>query len=304
VVPIPGSAHERKAINDAVAYIRGLASLRGRNAEWGERAVREAASLSAQQAVEQNVADLVATDIPSLLRSIDGREVQMSGGKMRLATANLTVERYDPDWRTRLLAIVTDPNIAYFLLLVGIYGLLFEGYNPGVMFPGVIGAISLLLALFAFQVLPVNYAGLALIILGVMLLVAEAFVPSFGSLGIGGIAAFIFGSIILLESDIPGFSISRAFIGGVALVASGGVLTMMTLLVRVRRRPAVSGREALIGMHGEALDDFDQEGPVFVRSERWTARTRHPIKKGEHVRVSRIEGLVLHVEPLHRTKHE
>jgi membrane-bound serine protease (ClpP class) len=292
-----GSTLERKSVNDAVAYIRGLAELRGRNADWAERAVREAVSLGAQQALDQNVIDVVAADLPAVLKAIDGREVKTARGSIRIATTDMAVERYDPDWRTRLLAIITDPNVAYFLLLVGIYGLLLEGYNPGVMFPGVIGAISLFLALYAFQVLPVNYAGLALILLGVLMFIAETMLPSFGSLGVGGIIAFIFGSIILVDSDVPGFSISRALIGGVALVAAAGLLTILMLIVKVRRRPIVSGRESLIGARAEALEEFATNGAVLLRGERWAAVSREPVRKGDRLRVTRIEGLTVEVEP-------
>jgi membrane-bound serine protease (ClpP class) len=237
------TAMEKKAINDAVAYIRGLAELRGRNGDWAEQAVREAESLSAQEALEQNVIDVVAESVPALLDAIDGRVVKVGDAEQALVTADMTIEDYEPDWRTKLLATITNPNVAYLLMLAGIYGLLFEGYNPGAILPGVVGAICLLLALFAFQILPVNYAGLALILLGVMLIVAEAFVPSFGALGLGGIAAFVFGSIILLDSDIPGLAIARALIGGVALTASTVLLAMVYLLMRIRRKPAVSDKE-------------------------------------------------------------
>jgi membrane-bound serine protease (ClpP class) len=295
--PLSGTAMERKAINDAVAYIRGLAELRGRNADWAERAVREAESLSAEDALEQNVIDLVAESVPALLQALDGRQVKVGDEQQALETANLTVTFFEPDWRTRLLATITDPNIAYMLLLVGIYGLIFEGYNPGAIVPGVVGAICLLLALFAFQVLPVNYAGLALILLGIMLMVAEAFVPSFGALGLGGIAAFVFGSIILLDSEIPGFQISRGLIGSVAAVGGVLLLGLMMFLVRSFRRPVVSGAEQMLGTSGRAVEDFDQLGDVFVHGERWRARTTNPLQKGDRVRVTAIDGLELDVEP-------
>ena len=292
-----GSAMERKSVNDAVAYIRGLAELRGRNADWAEKAVREAASLTAEQAVEQKVIDLLAADVPALLKAIDGREVKMPSGARVLATTGLTLERRDPDWRTEFLATITDPNIAYLLLLVGIYGLIFEGYNPGAVLPGVVGAICLLLALFAFQVLSVNYAGLALIALGVLLLIAEAFVPSFGALGLGGIVAFVFGSIILLDTDLPGFAISRWLIGSVGFVASATLLGLLVIVVRSRQRPVTTGREGMLGELSEVLDDFDGTGPVFLRGERWNARSGRPLRKGQLVRVVRVHGLQLDVEP-------
>lgn len=293
-----GSAMERKAVNDAVAYIRGLAQLRGRNADWAEKAVREAVSLTAEQAAEEHVIDFVAADVPALLAKADGRRVRLQERDVVLETAGLATERLEPDWRTKLLAVVTDPNVAYFLFLIGIYGLIFEGYNPGAVLPGVVGAICLLLALFAFQVLPVNYAGLALMLLGVALLIAEAFVPSFGALGLGGIVAFVFGSILLLDTDIPGFAISRALIAAVGLVASLTLLGMMVLLVRSRRRRVVSGSEGMIGELAEAVEDFERAGPVFVHGERWHARARRPIRKGQRLRVTGIEGLVVDVEPL------
>jgi membrane-bound serine protease (ClpP class) len=294
----PSSAMERKAVNDSVAYIRGLAELRGRNADWAEAAVREAVSLTADEAASQNVVDFVVTDIEALLTTVNGRKVRLQDREVELATTGLLVERYDPDWRTRLLATITDPNVAYFLLLIGIYGLIFEGYNPGAVLPGVVGAICLLLALFSFQVLPVNYAGLGLILLGVILLIAEAFVPSFGALGLGGIVAFVFGSILLLDTDVPGFTISRTLIAGVGLTASAALLAMMFLLVRMRRRPVVTGQESMIGETAEALEDFEGQGTVFVHGERWNAKSRGVVRKGDLLRVTAIEGLQLEVTPL------
>jgi len=292
------TAMEKKAINDAVAYIRGLAELRNRNADWAEEAVREAASLSAQEALEKNVIDVVAETIPKLLEAINGRVVKVGDAEQELLTADMVIDEFEPDWRTKLLATITNPNIAYMLMLAGIYGLLFEGYNPGAIVPGVVGAICLLLALFAFQILPVNYAGLALILLGVMLIVAEAFVPSFGTLGLGGIAAFVFGSIILLDSEIPGMAIARALIGGVAFTASTLLLAMVYLLMRIRRKPAVSGVESMLGTIAEALEDFDGTGAVFVNGERWNARTGVAVKKGDRLQITAVDHLVLEVEPL------
>lgn len=295
---LPGTASERKAVNDAVAYIRGLAELRGRNADWAEQAVREAVSLTAEQAAAQDVIDLVADGIPDLLRKIDGRVVKLEAGEVTLATADVVLEVYEADWRIKLLATITDPNVAYLLLLIGIYGLIFEGYNPGAIVPGVVGAICLVLALFSFQVLPVNYAGLGLIVLGLILIVAEAFVPSFGALGLGGIAAFIFGSIILLDSDVPGMEISQGLIFSIALVASATLLALVTMLVRIRRRQVHSGAEEMIGKEGQALDGFSADGVVFIHGERWSARTTRPVTSGQRVRVRAIDGLTLDVEPV------
>jgi membrane-bound serine protease (ClpP class) len=295
--PPSGTAMERKAVNDAVAYIRGLAELRGRNAEWAEQAVRTAESLSATEAREKNVIDVVATDIADLLRQIDGREVKMRSGTLRLATGNLTLERVEADWRTQLLAVLTNPNVAYLLMLIGIYGLLLEGYSPGAVVPGVVGAICLLLALYAFQVLSVNYAGLGLMILGVALIVAEAFAPSFGALGLGGIAAFVFGSIILLDTDVPGFQITRTLIGGIALAGGAVMLATATMFARSRRRPVATGREQLLNERAVALESFDSEGSVRVHGEIWRARASVPIAKGQQLRIVRIDGLVLEVAP-------
>jgi membrane-bound serine protease (ClpP class) len=291
------TAMERKSINDAVAYIRGLAELRGRNADWAEQAVRTAESLSATQALEQNVIDVVVESVADLLATIDGRTVRVRDEDMILETANLIVELYEADWRTKLLATITDPNIAYLLMLIGIYGLLFEGYSPGAIVPGVVGAICLLLALFAFQVLPVNYAGLALIILGVVLIISESLVPSFGALGFGGVAAFVFGSIILLDSDIPGMQVARSLIFGIALAASLSLLLLVYLLMKLRRRPAVSGTDSMLNQFAEALEDFERDGVVFINGERWNAHSEVPVHKGDKVRVKKIHGLVVDVTP-------
>lgn len=255
-------------------------------------------SLSAEDALEQNVIDVIAESLDELLQVIDGRQVKVVDAMAELDTAELEIERYEADWRTKLLATLTDPNIAYLLMLAGIYGLLFEGYNPGAIVPGVVGAICLLLALFAFQVLPVNFAGLALILLGVMLIIAEAFVPSFGALGLGGVAAFVFGSIILLDTDVPGMQIARSLIVGVALVASSLLLILVYTLMRMRQRPAVSGTESMLGQLAEALEDFEEHGAVFINGERWNADTTAAVTKGDRVRIEKIDGLHLQVAPV------
>jgi membrane-bound serine protease (ClpP class) len=295
--PEPGTAMERKAINDSVAYIRGLAELRGRNADWAESAVRTAASLPASAALEQNVIDIIARDAADLLSKIDGRVVKVSSGELRLQTRGLVTERIDPDWRTRLLAVLTNPNVAYLLMLAGIYGLLLEGYNPGAVLPGVVGAICLLLALYAFQVLSVNYAGLGLMLLGLALLVGEAFVPSFGALGIGGIAAFVIGSIILFDTGVPGFEVARTLIGGIALAGALLMLLLATYFTRSRKRPVVTGAQQLLAEPAVALRDFARSGPVRVRGEIWNAVTRAAVKEGQRLRIVRVDGLTLEVEP-------
>jgi membrane-bound serine protease (ClpP class) len=274
----------KKVTNDAVAYIRSLAELRGRNADWGEKAVREAVSLSAEQAVKLKVIDHVAADVPDLLKKL---------GKGDAQVVNVEV-----DWRTRILGVVTNPSVAYILILLGIYALIFEFTNPGLILPGVVGAICVLLALYAFHLLPVNYAGLLLIVLGIGFMVAEAFVPAFGSLGIGGLIAFVLGSIILIDADtVPtGFDIPYSLIGGLAAASAAFLFFVAGMALRQRRKPVVSGPEYLIGASAEALEDFEQEGWARVQGENWRVRSGAPVRRGERLRVTDIQGLVLTVE--------
>jgi membrane-bound serine protease (ClpP class) len=297
-------AMRHKVINDAVAYIRGLAELRGRNADWAEKAVREAASLSATEALDSNVIDLVAGSMSDLLKQLHGKKITINEQEVELNTQGMLLEHIEADWRNQLLAILTDPNVAYILMLIGIYGLIFEFSNPGAIIPGVVGAIALFLALFAFQVLPVNYAGFGLIILGVILMVAEAFVPSFGALGFGGVVAFVIGSIILMDTDAPGFGVSLPLIGAVALVSSAFFTFVLVMALKSRKRPVVSGQEQLIGAVGEAINDFDHEGSVYVHSEIWSAKTSSPLVKGQNVKVISMDGLILTVEPVTENKQE
>lgn len=294
----PGTAMERKAVNDSVAYIRGLAELRGRNAEWAESAVRSAASLTATTALEQKVIDIVATDLADLLKQMHGRVVKVSAGEVTLDTKDLVIQRVEMDWRTRLLSVITNPNVAYLLMLIGVYGLLLEGYNPGAVLPGVVGAIALLLALYAFQVLSMNYAGLGLIVLGIALMMAEAFAPSFGVLGVGGIIAFVIGSIILMDTEAPGFQIARPLIGGMALAGALVVLLMASYFVRSRGQPVVTGVDQLLSEPAVALATFERSGPVRIRGEIWNAVTSAPVQTGQQLRVVRVDGLTLEVEPL------
>ncbi|WP_372611246.1 nodulation protein NfeD [Halomonas sp.] len=290
------TAMERKVLEDAVSYIRSLAQRHGRNAEWAEEAVREALNLTASEALERNVIDLVAVDIDDLLTQVDGRTVVMEDGERILDTANLTIERFDPDWRTQFLAVITNPNVAYFLMIIGFYGLIFELASPGSLVPGTIGIISLLLALFAFQVLPINFAGLALILVGMALIVGEALMPSFGILGIGGIAAFVFGSVILMDAD--NLRISLPMIGGIALLAAGLMLWVITRFIGLRRRTPRTGQEELVGSEAKALEDFAGQGHVRLMGERWNARSTQPLSRGQSVRVTAVDGLTLEVEPL------
>jgi membrane-bound serine protease (ClpP class) len=290
-------AMKRKQVNDAAAYIRSLASLRGRNADWAELAVREAASLPADEALEKGVIDLVAADMDDLLQQLQGRTVTVMGTSRVLETAGVQTETIAPDWRSRLLAVITDPNVAYVLMLIGIYGLFFEFANPGYILPGVAGAISLVLALYAFQILPVNYAGLALLSLGLVFMLAEAFVPSFGALGIGGVIGFVIGSIILFDQGETGYAVSLPLILALALLSAGFFLFVVGAAIKARRRPVVSGREELLEARGEVLDDFASSGRIRVHGEVWQAVTKVPLKQGEKVRVRSVEGLVLSVEP-------
>jgi membrane-bound serine protease (ClpP class) len=293
-----GSAMERKVMNDAIAYIRGLAEAHGRNADWAELAVREAATLTATRALEENVIDLIATDQADLLEQIHGREVQVNNRPVTLDTRTAVVEIIEPSWRNKVLSAITQPEVALLLLLVGIYGLVFEGWNPGAIVPGVVGVISLLLAAYALQVLPVNYAGLALIVVGIALIVAEAFVPSFGALGLGGIAAFIFGAIMMFDTGIPGFGISVTFVVAFAVLAGLFLLWLVTYLVKLRRRGAVSGAESIVGGIGEAMESFTGEGRIWLEGEAWAAMSTVPIKKGQEVVVRDLHGLVLQIEPV------
>jgi membrane-bound serine protease (ClpP class) len=296
--PAAGTPLERKALNDAVAYIRGLAELRGRNVDWAEAAVREGVSLPADEALAAGVVDLVATDLPQLLQMLDGRKVKLRSQEIELQTAGLVMEEVEPDWRTSLLSLITNPNVAYLLMLIGIYGLLLEGYNPGAIVPGVVGAICLLLALFAFQVLSVNYAGLALIALGVILIVAESFVPSFGALGLGGIIAFVIGSVMLLDREVPGFSIAWQLIGAMGLAGSLVLLAIVSFAIRARRRPVVSGVEGLTREFAEAVESFDRKGLVSVHGERWKAVSTEPVAAGQRLRIRKVDGLTVEVEPV------
>jgi membrane-bound serine protease (ClpP class) len=291
----PTAGMQDKIVNDAVAYIRSLAQLRGRNAEWAEKAVREAASLSAAEALEEKVIDLVARDLDQLLAEIDGRTVEVVGGERTIDTADAVVVTIEPDWRAELLALITNPNVAYILMLIGIYGIILEFYNPGMVFPGVTGAISLLLALYAFQVLPVNYAGLALIGLGIALLITEVLVSSFGALGVGGVVAFVVGSIMLMDTDAPGFGISWQVIGGTSLAAASLLLLLMWMLSRSQRRPVVTGEEEMVGRRARVVDWQGQEGRVHVHGELWRARGPAGLVPGQEVEVRAIKGLTLEV---------
>jgi len=300
---LSGDTRTRKVVHDAAAYIRGLAELRGRNAEWAERAVREAVSLSASEALQLKVIDLVAADLGDLLRQLDGRPIRMDDHTITLDTAHATIERIAPDWRSRLLAIIGDPSIAYILMLLGIYGLIYEFANPGMLLPGVVGGICLLLGLFALQVMPISYAGLALILLGIALMVSEAFVPSFGALGLGGVAAFIIGSVMLIDTDLPGYGLPWQLIVPVAVVSALFSFFVASMALRARRRPVVTGAEEMVGAVGEALEDIEHEGWARIHSEHWRVRSSVPLARGSRVRVRARHDLILDVEPDKENEH-
>jgi membrane-bound serine protease (ClpP class) len=293
-----GTATERKVLEDAVAYIRGLAERHGRNAEWAEKAVREAVSLTSSEALEMNVIDVRVEDIPALLAAIHGRDVRLTARTVTLDTEDVRVVAIEPDWRSQLLSVITNPSLAYILLMIGIYGLILEGYNPGALVPGVIGGICLLLALYAFQILPVNYAGLALMVLGFALIAVELFVPSFGILGIGGVLAVVFGSIILMDTDVPGLAINTGLIAAMGLASALVFFAVIYLAARSHRNPRVSGTEMLIGRTAESIADFaDGHGRVHIEGEDWGARSEQPIERGDPVEVVAVEGLTLKVQP-------
>ncbi|MFM0162414.1 NfeD family protein [Paraburkholderia sediminicola] len=307
------STELRKQVHDAAAYIRGLAQMRGRNADWAERAVREAVSLSASEALAQQVVDLNARDIPDLLRQVDGRTISTAHGDVKLSTANVPVITLEPDWRNQFLAVITDPNVALVLLMIGMYGLFFEFANPGFVLPGVVGAISLLMGLFAMQMLPVNYVGLGLIFLGIAFLIGEAFLPTFGSLGFGGVVAFVIGALMLIDTDVPGYGIPLPLIAAVVVFSVVFVFGVSRLALRARRRPVVTGSEGLIGSLGVVLDgglspdagllpgDAAAGGALAgwaqVHGERWRVSSTAPVAAGHAVRVTARRGLTLTVVP-------
>jgi membrane-bound serine protease (ClpP class) len=292
-----GTAMERKILNDAIAYIRGLAERHDRNADWAEDAVVSAATLTASEALEMNVIEFIAEDREDLLAQVNGHEVRINSQTVVLDTSSVVVEQYEPDWRIKILSTIANPEIVLLLGMIGIYGLIYEASNPGAILPGVVGIICLLLAAYALQVLPVNYAGLALIIVGVALMTAEAFAPSFGALGIGGIAAFIFGAIMMFDSGVPGFGISITFVVTLAAVAALFLIWLMTFIIKLRRRGAVSGAESIVGGIGTATQDFTGDGKIWLEGESWAARSTVPVSKDQQVIVTAMDGLTLVIAP-------
>ncbi|MEE9451785.1 MAG: nodulation protein NfeD [Gammaproteobacteria bacterium] len=288
----------KKATNDAIAYIRSLAQLRGRNVEFAEAAVQDAATLTASEAKQENVIDLVASNIDELLEKLNGYDVTVQDKNIQLNTENIRVEIIDPNWRIKLLAVITDPSVAYILLLIGIYGLFFEFANPGFVLPGVVGAIAILLALYALQTLPISYAGLGLILLGIAFMVAEVFMPSFGALGIGGVVAFIVGSILLMDTQIPAYQIAWPLIIAMALANMIFFFIVLNLAARARKRTIVSGQEELLDKIGETLEDISDTGQARIHGEIWTIQTTTPLKRGQAIRVIAVNGIILKVTPV------
>jgi membrane-bound serine protease (ClpP class) len=295
-----GSAMTSKQVNDAAAYIRGLAQMRGRNADWAERAVREAVSLPSEEALKLGVIDYGAADTASLLEQMEGRKVVALGEERLLHTRGAAIARAEPDWRTRLLSTITSPTIALLLMTVGVYGLVFEFMSPGAVAPGVIGAICLLLALYGLQLLPVNYAGLALVLLALLLMVAEAFLPSFGVLGVGGIAAFVAGALMLIDTDLPGYGLPVGLVVAVALTSALLLAAIASIALKTRRRARMTGLDDMVGSVAEveAAPGAPHEAWAHLRGETWRVASSTPLHDRQKVRVVARDGLLLTVVPV------
>jgi membrane-bound serine protease (ClpP class) len=291
---------EAKVVNDLAAMVRGLAERRGKNAKWAEEAVRKSVSITETEALKLNVIDLIAADIPSLLKAIHGKTIDLVLGKRVLDTQNAQVQEVKMGFRFKILDLISDPNIAYILLILGFYGLYFELSNPGAIFPGVAGAISLILALYALSNLPINYAGLLLIVLAIGLFIAEAFITSHGVLGVGGTIALAIGSVMLIDSPLPYMRISWAVIIPVVALSSLLFIITVSLAVRVQREKADTGKEGMLGLEGEAKTDVHADGQVFVHGEYWNAWSDEPIKQGERVKVESVTGLTVKVKKASR----
>ncbi len=289
----PSEAPNAKAVNDAVALIRSLAELRGRNADWGEKAVRQAATLTAEGALAEHVIEIIAPDMDALLKALDGRRVKIGNSERSLSTSNVRIEQLEPGVVSKLLAIVTDPNVALILMMIGIYGLIFEFINPGSFAPGVIGTICLIIGLYSLNQLPLDYAGLGLILFGIILMTAEAFIASFGVLGIGGIAAFVIGAAMLIDTDVPAYQISWNVIAGTAIASGALLILMLGYVWRAQRKPIRTGRDRLSGVTAEVLDWSGHEGHVWAVGERWQAASGEEFNAGDTVRVQKLDGLTL-----------
>jgi len=298
--PPPATAMEKKIVNDASAYIRGLAELRGRNGEWAEEAVREGVSLSASEALKENVIDFIARDIEDLLRQVDQKTTRIGDADVKLDVAGRPVYHHRPDWRTELLATLTNPNMVLILGMFGIYGILLEFYNPGSMIPGTVGVICLILAGYALQMLPVNYAGLGLIVVGIGLMIAEAMAPSFGVMGIGGIISFTIGGIMLFNSEMEAFQVGLPAIAAAAVVTAAIIIATIQIALKMRHKEVSTGVERMVGQLGEALSEIHEDGQVRIEGEIWKARAESAITRGVPIRVTAVNGMVLTVEPANR----
>ncbi len=303
--PQPGSAMERKMVNDATAYIEGLAELRGRNKAWARQAVTQGASLPAEEALQKNVIDLMAGNLNNLLEQLHGKQIALDDTtSITLTTEGVAIHPHPVDWRSEFLAIITNPNIAYMLVMIGIYGLIFEFSNPGLGLPGIAGAVCLLLALYAFQVLPVSYAGLGLIVLGVALMTAEAFAPSFGVLGLGGVVAFAIGSIILMDTDLPGYQIAMPLVAGFTAFSALLLVVALGLVLKSSKSKVVTGLSTLMGETAKVVTLHDGVAYVHLQGERWQVKCLEPLAVNDRVRVTRASGLVLQVEKINTEESE
>lgn len=290
------STMNKKVTNDAVAFIRSIAEQRGKDPEWAEAAVRESVSITDRDALEKGVADVVASDIDDLLSQINGMKVQLPEKEKTISTESYELIVKEMTWRERFLDKISDPNIAYILLMLGFYGLLFELYNPGAILPGIIGGICLILAFFALQTLPVNYAGLLLIIFSIILFVLEIKVTSYGVLTIGGIVSLILGSIMLYKGvDIPEIRVSWNVLIPVVVVTALFFIVVISFGVRAQRRSPDYGREALIGKEAQAVEPLNPEGLVRIEGELWLAIADEKVRKGERLIVKKVQGMRLYV---------
>lgn len=290
------SASEQKAVNDAIAYLQGLQELRGRNSEWAQQTVADAANLTASDALAQQVIDLIANDAEELLQAVNGQVIDTASGTVTLNTEGSSITLIEADWRHDFLSVITNPNIAYILLMIGVYGLILEFYNPGLGLPGITGIICLLVGAYALQMLPISYAGLALMVVGIGLIAFEVVSPSFGVFGLGGLAAFVLGSVMLMDTDSAAWQISLPLIAAVAVATGGLIVLILGAALKARRQPMVTGDQAMMQMTAVALEDFDQRGHVHVSGETWTATTTAPVHKGDRLRIRQVDGLTLHVD--------
>ncbi|WP_367607021.1 nodulation protein NfeD [Legionella sp. W05-934-2] len=292
------SAMASKVTNDAVAYIRSLAQLRKRDANFAEKAITEAATLTAREALENGVINLIANDVDELMAKIDGQQVEQDGRQIVLKTKSAKIVDFEPDWRMKMLLIITDPTVAYLLLLLGIYGIFFELFNPGAIIPGVVGGVAMLIALYALQLLPISYAGLGLIFLGIAFIIAEIFTPSFGILGLGGTVAFIFGSILLMDTDLDAYQIALPAILGMAAANLAIFVVFLGMMLRSREQEKFNSTERLINQSAVALEDFDSIGQIKVGGEIWQAKTKNPVKINQTLIIVGVDGLTVEVKPI------